>query len=98
MKAFQKAESAHDALLSGGVDGARPRPRPAKRGRLTVEIDLALIERAKDAAYQTPGLTMAALVAAGLESELVRLERGRKEAFKPRKERLTAGRPLKPLR
>ncbi len=51
------------------------------------------MERAKNAAYWTPGLTLAGLAEAGIRAELERVEK-KHGPFKARERELVGGRPL----
>lgn len=64
-----------------------------KRERLTAQLPRELIERARNAVYWTPGLTLAGLTEAALEKFLNELEQGK--PFPPRQRELKAGRPVK---
>lgn len=61
--------------------------------RLTVHVPSDLIERAKNAVFWTPGLTLAALAEQALERELKLIEQGK--PFPPRTSELRGGRPVK---
>ena len=69
-------------------------PRPAKE-RLTVHISVPLIERAKNAVFWTPGLTLADLGERALETLVSELEKQNGRPFEPRPHELKGGRPLK---
>jgi hypothetical protein len=65
------------------------------RDRLTLHLPVSLAERARNAVYWTPGLTMTELVASALTEALDRRERKRGEPFPLRKGSLRIGRPVK---
>ena len=67
--------------------------------RFTAKLPIQLIERARNAVYWTPGLTLAQLVADSLTQSLDALEAQRGEPFPPRQHELSPGRPIqsKPL-
>lgn len=73
--------------------------RPDRSGggkvRLTVHVPPDVSERAKDAVYWTPGLTLADLAETALRRELDRIEEERGEPFPKRTSELRGGRPLK---
>lgn len=69
-------------------------PRPAKE-RMTFHLPVEVMERAKNAVYWTPGLTLADLAAQALTDAVDRLEKKRGEVFPPRKADLRGGRPMK---
>lgn len=73
-------------------ENVRQNPTP---GRLTVQIDETVIERARNAVYWTPGLTLSAFVEKALVRALFGLEEQRGEAFPNRQKDLKAGRPVK---
>lgn len=94
-----------DAVIPGktsprkATKAARPKAKESKtkpeapKERITVLIAGPVINRARDACYWTPGLTMAALVEAALDVEVTRIEKKRKEPFPARKGELRTGRP-----
>lgn len=63
------------------------------RERLTVKLPRTLIERARNAVFWTPGLTLTSLVESSLRSAIAALERARGTAFPQRERDLQAGRP-----
>jgi hypothetical protein len=73
----------------------RERPRKRRTLRLSVVINSDVVERAKNAVYWTPGLTLASLTEQALFDALRKLERRRGEPFEQREAELRAGRPLK---
>jgi hypothetical protein len=72
-------------------------PAAPRRGkeRVTFQLPVALIERARDAVYWTPGATMAALMEAALSDHLEQLEKRRGQPFERRGGALRTGRPVK---
>ena len=68
---------------------------PVKKERLTAQLPIELIERARNAVYWTPGLTLAGLAQEALEQFLDQMENERGEPFPPRPAPLKTGRPLK---
>ncbi len=74
--------------------GPAPAPRPGKE-RVTFQLPVDLIERARDAVYWTPGATMAALMEAALTDHLAKLEKRRGQPFERRGGALKTGRPIK---
>ena len=67
----------------------------ATKERLTVNLEPELIERARNAVYWTPGLTLAGLTREALVKALGRLEKANGGAFKERNGQLKAGRPVR---
>ena len=71
------------------------RKAKVRKIRATFHLRMDLFDRARDAVYWTPGLTLSSLCEAGLRSEIVNLERKRGEAFPKRAGDLKAGWPVK---
>jgi hypothetical protein len=69
-------------------------PRRGKE-RVTFQLPVELIERARDAVYWTPGATMAALMEAALSAHLDEMEKRRGQPFERRGGALRTGRPIK---
>jgi hypothetical protein len=67
--------------------------RSFKRQRMTVSLPAELVERVRDAAYWTPGSTMAGLIAQALEDLLKQREVQNGRPFAPRLGALKPGRP-----
>ncbi len=67
--------------------------RSCKRQRMTVSLPEGTLERMRDAAYWTPGSTMAGMIAAALEDYLKGLELQNGRPFAPRLGALKPGRP-----
>jgi hypothetical protein len=70
------------------------KPRTAEKARYTLHLPVEIMERAKNASYWTPGLTLAALAEAGILAEVERLEKAHGKRFKARERDLVGGRPL----
>jgi hypothetical protein len=70
-------------------------PPLAAAWRLTVHLPAAVVERAKNAVYHTPGLTLSGLGVAAFTRELDRLEEQRGEPFPARNGPLRTGRPIR---
>jgi hypothetical protein len=68
---------------------------PRRKLRLSVVIDAAVVERAKNAVYWTPGLTLATITEQALVAALDKLEHRRGEPFPPREAGLRVGRPVR---
>ena len=66
----------------------------AQKDRYTLHLPVDLMETAKNAAYGTPGLTLAGLAMAGISAELERLEKKHGGPFKGRERELVGGRPF----
>ena len=67
--------------------------RSFKRQRMTVSLPADLVERVRDAAYWSPGSTMAGLIAEALEDLLKQRELRNGRPFAPRLAALRPGRP-----
>jgi len=67
----------------------------SEKERVTFHITKKLIEKARDAVYWTPGLTMAGLAEIALHDVLEKLEKKRGESFPNREGQLKYGRPIK---
>jgi len=68
---------------------------PEVKERLTVHLTVDVIERAKNAVYWSPGLTLAGLAEKALHKALEGLEKTHGGPFAHRKEELKGGRPIK---
>jgi hypothetical protein len=73
----------------------RPEKQISPKERMTIQISKDTIERAKNAVYWTPGLTIAQLTEEALNIVLDEMEKERGEAFPQRKAELRPGRPIK---
>ena len=77
---------------------AAERPQEAPRGpkeRLTVHLPLEVIDRAKNAVFWSPGLTLAGLAEAAFVKALEKLEKENGGPFPARRAELKGGRPMK---
>ncbi len=70
-------------------------PPPIAKVRMTILLPVDLLDKARDACFYEPGLTMSDLVAKGLKSEISKLEKRRGEPFPPRAGPIKTGRPFK---
>ena len=77
-------------FLMKSSDSHSTRPKQ----RFTAKLPIEIIERARNAVYWTPGLTLAQLVANSLSHALDDLEAQRGEPFPPRQHELSPGRPI----
>ena len=68
---------------------------PLQRERFTSKLPVEVIERARNAVYWTPGLTLAGLTESALTAYLDALEAERGETFPQRQGELKLGRPIK---
>lgn len=78
----------------GAVSTKRIPSQRSKRKRFTAHVDSDLVERAKNAVFWTPGLTMAHLIERALTTELESLEKQNGGAFEERASENPGGRPL----
>jgi hypothetical protein len=71
-------------------------PARAAKERVTFQLPVDLIEKARDAVYWTPGLTMASLMENALVAQLERVEKKRGKPVPSRAgAALRTGRPVK---
>jgi hypothetical protein len=71
-------------------------PARAAKERVTFQLPVDLIEKARDAVYWTPGLTMASLMEKALVAQLERAEKKHGKPFPSRAgAALRTGRPVK---
>jgi UDP-N-acetylglucosamine enolpyruvyl transferase len=70
-------------------------PAKVTKERLTIHISVPLIERAKNAVFWTPGLTLADLGERALEALVTDLEKENGGPYQPRPHELKGGRPMK---
>jgi post-segregation antitoxin (ccd killing protein) len=96
MKRRTIGENPLDAVIPAypKPEGLRPASGTRKK-RLTVYVPEELLEKARDAAFWTPALTLSDLVVEALERRLEEMERERGEPFPPRPSRLRPGRPMR---
>jgi hypothetical protein len=77
-----------------GKHTVREEPSATKQ-RFTVSINAESIEKARQAVYYTPGLTLSALVEKAMQTEIEEMERERGTPFPEGEEvKLSVGRPL----
>jgi hypothetical protein len=96
MKRRTIGENPLDAVIPAYPKPEGPRPASGTRKkRLTVYVPEELLEKARDAAFWTPALTLSDLVVEALERRLEEMERERGEPFPPRPSRLRPGRPMR---
>ena len=77
---------------------ASPKPKAVRKGgkeRLTVHLPVEVIERAKNAVYWSPGVTLAGLAETAFLKALERMEKENGGPFPHRKAELKGGRPIK---
>jgi hypothetical protein len=79
-----------DSIFRDTVADKKP-----EKERLTVHLPVAVIDRAKNAVYWSPGLTLAGLAETAFLKTLEKLEKENGGPFDPRKEELKGGRPIK---
>lgn len=68
--------------------------RKKDKQRLTIQLSGEILERAKNAVYWTPGLTLSSLAEEGLKRAVESIEKKHGSSFPHRKEELKAGRPM----
>jgi len=69
--------------------------REKGKERLTVHLPLSVIDRAKNAVYYTPGLTLAGLAESAFLKALEKIEKDNGGPFPARAHELKGGRPMK---
>jgi hypothetical protein len=76
--------------------GGRAEPARATKERVTFQLPVTLIEKARDVVFFSPGLTMASFMEDALVAQLKRAEKKRGEPFPSRAgAALRSGRPVK---
>ena len=66
-----------------------------KKMRYTIHLPVELVERARNAAWWTPGVTMSRMAADGIEAELARIEKVHNRGQEhPGREGDLGGRPI----
>lgn len=93
----ESPRAAGAGAAAGEVEGpaeqalaSAPAPRP-RRTNVQGYIDAQVLDRARDAAFWTPGVSLSALIEQGLRSEIARLEAERGGRFPRRRGPLTPG-------
>ena len=77
-------------------EATKPVASPATKERVTFQLPVPVIERARDEVYFTPGLTMARLMEEALVAQLQRLESKRGKPLPSRgAAAIRTGRPVK---
>jgi hypothetical protein len=85
-------------MKSGGTKRAELQAGPARatKERVTFQLPVSLIEKARDVVFFSPGLTMASLMEEALVAQLERAEKKRGKPFPSRAgAALKTGRPIK---
>ena len=67
----------------------------SNKTRITFYISQDTVEKAKDAVFWTPGMTLSSLAEQSLGIQINRMEDERGESFPPRESELAKGRPAK---
>ncbi|HEV3459842.1 MAG TPA: hypothetical protein VHG32_25125 [Thermoanaerobaculia bacterium] len=84
------------AAGAAAATAGTPPPGAALRAlRLTINLPPAVLERARDAVYHSPGLTLSGLSATAINREVDRLEQQRGEPFPARNGPIRTGRPVR---
>jgi len=100
MKRRTIGENPLDALVPLTETKRKPPASPpvaprAARERLTVHLPSEAIDRARDAVFWSPGLTLAGLVETGLALAVEKLEKKNGKPFAARTGALRMGRPVR---
>lgn len=66
-----------------------------RRSKLTVTLDVDLIDRVKNAAYWNPRLNIAKIAELGIKHAIEEVERENGGRYKPRESNLKSGHPMK---
>lgn len=66
-----------------------------RRSKLTVSLDVDLIDRVKNAAYWNPRLNIAKIAERGIKQAIEEVERENGGRYKPRESNLKSGFPMK---
>ena len=85
-------------MKTGEAKRVKPQAEPARttKERVTFQLPVELIEKARDAVFWSPGLTMASLREEALGLQVERVERKRGDPFPSRAgAALKTGRPVK---
>jgi hypothetical protein len=87
-----------DAAVRTRTSGTkRAEPATATKERVTFQLPVGLIEKARDVVFFSPGLTMARFMEEALVAHLERAQKKRGEPFPSRAgAALRTGRPVKP--
>lgn len=73
---------------------AAAKPERVAKRRYTIHVSTELFDRARNAAYWLPGVTVSGLVEAGVLREVERLEKANGGPFERRAKELVGGRPI----
>lgn len=89
--------SAFEAVLDATSAAVEASPRVARRATVSVGItlDAEILDRARNAVFWTPGLTLTSIANQGFAVVLDELERDRGEPFPARTGRVRSGRPVR---
>ncbi|SRR5713226_6326387 len=79
----------------GEHPGPHTAPARVRKERVTFQLSVDLIERARNTVYWTPGATIAGLMEDALTAHLEQVEQKRGAPFPPRERALKTGRPIK---
>jgi hypothetical protein len=84
-------------MKSGGSKPAEPEPARMKKQRITFQLPVDLIEKARDVVYFSPGLTLSTLLQEALLAQVKKLEKTHGKPFPSRAgAAIKTGRPVKP--
>jgi hypothetical protein len=81
--------------MSSRAAVAEPEEPKQRRRRVTFHLSVEIMDRARNAVYWEPGLTMTDLAEQGITAAVEKLEKKRGELYPPRPAELKGGRPVK---
>lgn len=85
-----------DAVVpSKGRPASDPAPKQSGRSRHTLHLEDEIMDRARNIAYWTPGLSLSSLTEEAIRREVERMEKKNGGPYPDRESELVGGRPLK---
>lgn len=94
MKKRNATQSAPAVATQPAADPAPARAQGNGKAVFSIRVSPALLEKARNACFFTPGLTLAALTETALTATLARMEAERGKTFPARTAELPSGRPI----
>jgi uncharacterized protein (DUF4415 family) len=89
-----KKTDAHAASYEMAKHAPQAAPQGPKKQRVTIHIDVDLIDRVKNAVYWEPGLTLTDFAQTAFEKQLKKMETAWGDVYPKRKHQLKGGRPM----
>lgn len=90
-----KRTSKKKTAAATGKNELQRNPEGGRRQTYSVKLFAETIERARNAVYWTPGLSVSSLVEESVNKAIDQLERKRGEAFPARPKQIKSGRPIR---